>query len=598
MGWNSSGRQSGSFTAAGDSSQWYTLNSISCSLASVNGECYEKSSGQRGSGNGGPIGVTFTVNGRSASATVTNSCGVTGGPIPDASQYPTGPNQSYTFTFNPGIEVDGGSTIGWSASWSGCLSCGGGGALNPSPNGTTRPKLVRVSRSVTLNANGGAFSDGATTKSASGTAMLMPGSSGPVTVNFSGLGTPSRADHKFIGWFDAATGGNQQTSTSVTLYSDVTYYAHWSTYLRFDLNGGEYSFPEYWNSVGDAMMLPSSIPIRNGYNFHSWYDDASKVAYAPGSTITFDRPRTLRARWVRRTVTAAVVTNMMHDVTPKYHTVKYGQSIQLIPERKQENYRFVGWDTDEHASGLKKNQTINCLWDLSDYFKYISGNWRRMFKANGNYVCYIYNGFVYNEFVLYKQDCLHPAITPFKEDCEFLGWTEDPNSLEYVDSLIMETEPLILYAVWKYKDVQIEIDKGRTFRPSGSNLIGFPVITVDYRRFDRLDCAFSSVFQNKPISEFNSSFFYLCITTKVFDGKICNPAVSALQTFTARKFIKSGSRIIDDSTMPGYNNKVVHTSFNIPNNLATYLTAVIGPDCEQVDMLQSTIIGHGRRITG
>ena len=134
-----------------------------------------------------------------------------------------------------------------------------------------------------------------------------------------------------------------------------------------------------------------------------------------------------------------------------------------------------------------------------------------MFKAIGNYVCYIYNGFVYNEFVLYKQDCLHPAITPFKEDCEFLGWTEDPDSLEYLDSLIMETEPLILYAVWKYKDVQIEIDKDRTFISEGSDLIGFPVITVDYKRFDRLDCSFSSIFYNKPVSEFNSSFFYLCI---------------------------------------------------------------------------------------
>ena len=597
MGWNASGSASGSWSPGSDTKLIYTLTGVSCDLGGVSGHCYEDESNQ-GEG-GGVTTVTINVGGQSTTWTLTNVLPVK--TDDSGKSYPVGSLQTYTFTLPTPIDRETGqAAVGISLTWNHgtAIACGSGGGITFNTSQSTRSKRIPVYRSVTLNANGGAFSDGATTKSTSGMAMLMPGSSGPVTVDFSGLGTPSRADHRFIGWFDAATGGNQQTSTSVTLYSDVTYYAHWSTYLRFDLNGGEYSFPEYWNPLGDTMRLPSSIPIRDGYNFHSWFDDAAKVAYAPGSTITFDTPRTLRARWVRRTVTAAVVTNMMYDVTPKYHTVKYGQSIQLIPERKQENYRFVGWDTDEHASGLKKNQTINCLWDLSDYFKYISGNWRRMFKANGNYVCYIYNSFVYNEFVLYKQDCLHPAITPFKEDCEFLGWTEDPNSLEYVDSLIMETEPLILYAVWKYKDVQIEIDKGRTFRPSGSDLIGFPVITIDYRRFDRLDCAFSSVFENKPISEFNSSFFYLCITTKVFDGKICNPAVSALQTFTARKFIKSGSRIIDDSTMPGYNNKVVHTSFNIPNNLATYLTAVIGPDCEQVDMLQSTIIGHGRRITG
>lgn len=600
-GWNAIGSQSGSFTSGSNTAKEYILRSATATLGTVQGTCKEPSDDGKTvksqyTGSGGPIVVTLTVNGVSASVTVGNAVQVH--TSSDVLAYPVSSGAPYTFTFPSEIKVDANTTLSWSASWSGCLSCSGGGSLGLSPKWDEIDKEVPVTRTVTLNANGGSFSDGTTIKSASNTAMLLPGSTGPVDVNFSGLGTPSRANHKFLGWFDAASGGNQQTSTTVRLYSDVTYYAHWSTYLKFDLNGGEYSFPEYWNPLGNTMKLPTSIPIRNGYNFHSWYDDSAKVSYAPGSNIAFDVPRTLRARWVKRKVSVSVYRNMLPNITPKEYTVDYGQNIQLIPERKQDNYRFVGWDTDEHASGLKKNQNINCLWDLSDYFKYISGSWRRMFKANGNYVTYIYNGFVYTEFVAYKHDCLHPSITPFKEECEFLGWTEDPNSIEYVNSLIMETEPLILYAVWKYKDVQIEIDKARTFIPTKNDLTGFPVITVDYRKFDRLDCSFSTLFYNKPASEFGSSFFHLCITTKAFNDQICNPAVAALQTFTARKFVLSGSRIIDDSTMPGYNNKVARKSFSIPANLATYLTAVIGPDSARVDMMQSTIIGHGRRITG
>lgn len=596
-GWNGTGSQGASFTSGPDDTQWYYLDSASAVLGTVLGHCIMLDDNgeikSQMTGNGSPITVTLTINGVSASAVVSNVVGVTEGS--SGNVYPVSAGQSYTFTFPSGaIKVDANTTVSGSASWSGVLSCSTGGNLGFSPSWRSEPKLVPVTRTVTLNANGGRFSNGYTTRSSSGTAMLMPGSTGPVSVNFGGE-EPTWANHRFLGWYTAPVGGSKLTSTSVTLYGDATYYAHWSTYLTFDLDGGDYSFPEYWVELGGSINILNAIPIRPGFDFHSWYDDSTGLSYAPGAQYTFEVPKTLRARWVRRSISVEVYNNLISS-QPQTHVVSFGQNIRLIPEQSQDKFRFVGWDTDEASSGIMKSQKINCLWDVADYWKRISGKWSRGFKPSANYVTYIYNGSIHTEFVEYGQDCLHPSITPIKDGCTFLGWTLDRATAQIETEAVMNAEPLLFYAVWEYPDITIPETAYLVSGSSGS-VLGNTVIQINNERFSRITGSVIAECNNVPNAQTGSNYVYLMYTNRSYSNELISLTLGK-QVVTLRGYRGAGSAgMIEDTTTIGYGGRAVEVEFDIPLEEVGYLVIAGGPNLVS-DSITATFTCHGRRVTG
>lgn len=450
MGWNGTGRESGSASAGGDK-----LTSATITMGSVNGYCYQQDTGRQATGNGAPITVTLTVTQgstvASASATTTaNNIGVT--EDSSGNRYPVSYGSSCTFTFNTSGFTSG-QPVSWSASWSGVLACGSGGSLSPNfswsssggggggGGGGEEPgtEYQTVTRTITLNGNGNGYY-----QQVSNNARLPVGQTGPVYVNIDGY-TTSWDDHIFLGWFDGST---QKTGTQ-TLYSDVTYYAHWKTVVRFDMHGGEYSFPEYWQEMGTSMTLPASIPIRQGYDFHSWIDTTTGDIYAPGDTFTFNQPTLLGARWVRRRLTVNVYKNLPLSAPDVYNRL-YGQTIDLTGQQMYQDYRFVGWDTDEHLTGITKSQNINCLWDITDYYRRTAGSWRRPFEGYGNYVTWIAHGARHTEFRHTGESCLNPTgMSLTWSGYTFIGWVEDTSSSTPLSQLRMTTDQITLYALWR-----------------------------------------------------------------------------------------------------------------------------------------------------
>ena len=90
------------------------------------------------------------------------------------------------------------------------------------------------------------------------------------------LGTATRSGYTFLGWFTAASGGSQiSTSTKVT--GNVTYYAHWraNNYtVSWNASGGSVSPASSTLTAGSKLgTLPT--PIRLGFKFTGWYTAAS-----------------------------------------------------------------------------------------------------------------------------------------------------------------------------------------------------------------------------------------------------------------------------------------------------------------------------------
>ena len=122
---------------------------------------------------------------------------------------------------------------------------------------------------VTFNANGGS----------------TPTASKTVTYNstYGTLPTPTRTGYTFNGWFTAASGGAQITSsTKVAITSSQTLYAQWTQksynlYVRLD--GGTWNGSTenkiFSMKYGETKDIPN--PTKEGYTFVAWDFDTSTV---------------------------------------------------------------------------------------------------------------------------------------------------------------------------------------------------------------------------------------------------------------------------------------------------------------------------------
>ena len=199
------------------------------------------------------------------------------------------------------------------------------------------------SYTVTWNANGGTVSPASTTKTHGSTLGALP--------------TPTRAStaeysYTFAGWFTAASGGTQ-ISTTTTVTGNVTYYAHWTATKRsytatFNGNGGSTPSPssitkEYNTALG---TLPTCS--RTGYTFLGWYT-ASSGGTKISTTTVVTKDITYYAQWSINSYTLTFNPNG-GTVTPTSKDLEYNSAYGTLPtptraSDAQYTYTFAGWYT-------------------------------------------------------------------------------------------------------------------------------------------------------------------------------------------------------------------------------------------------------------
>lgn len=199
------------------------------------------------------------------------------------------------------------------------------------------------SYTVTWNANGGTVSPASVSKTHGSTLGTLP--------------TPTRADtaeysYTFAGWFTAASGGTQISSTT-TVTGNVTYYAHWTATKRsytatFNGNGGSTPSPssitkEYNTALG---TLPTCS--RTGYTFLGWYT-ASSGGTKISTTTVVTKDITYYAQWSINSYTLTFNPNG-GTVTPTSKDLEYNSAYGTLPtptraSDAQYTYTFAGWYT-------------------------------------------------------------------------------------------------------------------------------------------------------------------------------------------------------------------------------------------------------------
>lgn len=199
------------------------------------------------------------------------------------------------------------------------------------------------SYTVTWNANGGTVSPASVSKTHGSTLGTLPTPTRAATAEYS---------YTFAGWFTAASGGTQISSTT-TVTRNVTYYAHWTATKRsytatFNSNGGSTPSPssitkEYNTALG---TLPTCS--RTGYTFLGWYT-ASSGGTKISTTTVVTKDITYYAQWSINSYTLTFNPNG-GTVTPTSKDLEYNSAYGTLPtptraSDAQYTYTFAGWYT-------------------------------------------------------------------------------------------------------------------------------------------------------------------------------------------------------------------------------------------------------------
>ncbi len=266
----------------------------------------------------------------------------------------------------PSISRTGYNFVGWrvttaGGSWaSGIIFNAGYSVIGNHGNATLTAQWNAKTYNSTFNANGGRFSDGATTKS-----FTMRYN----TQDYSMLETyiPTQAGYTFAGWYDSSNTqvyNSQGQSIAGTRYFNssrnwiydgiVTFYAHWNANrytVTFDEDGGSSVSDIVDYTIESTITFPSTG--KAGYDFVNWQVTRADGNWTNGATFNANTTTTdkygnvtLTAQWDYHTYTVTLDPNG-GEVSPTSIRVTYQSTYGSLPTPTRDGYVFKGWYTSE-----------------------------------------------------------------------------------------------------------------------------------------------------------------------------------------------------------------------------------------------------------
>ena len=208
---------------------------------------------------------------------------------------------------------------------------------------------------------------------------------------FDAIADPTRTGYIFLGWFDAAEGGNEITNqykfTAADAESGRTLYAHWEEGITVHFDGNGYN--DRYNQLKDKTVkkdkvfssLPSYLDKSNypaNKALDGWYiknaDGSFGEAVTKGTDFSALSEVTLIAKW--RDYQYIIKYNLKYSdkssVTGKMEDqpAPFGQAVKLTKcAYERTGYDFAGWSESSYNATVKYTDeaTINRPWEEGDY---------------------------------------------------------------------------------------------------------------------------------------------------------------------------------------------------------------------------------------
>jgi uncharacterized protein (TIGR02145 family)/uncharacterized repeat protein (TIGR02543 family) len=211
---------------------------------------------------------------------------------------------------------------------------------------------------ITFNPNGGTVNPTSATTGDDGKLASEP--------------TPTRSGYTFDGWYTAATGGAEVT-TSTVFTANTTVYAHWvsgtvPTYtITFNANSGTVT-PTSGVTTAHGTLSSLPTPTRTGYDFSGWFTAATGGTAVTTSTA-FTAAATIYAQWAAKTFTVTFSSQGGSAVSPQ--SVAPGGKAAAPTNPTRAGYTFGGWYQDVAYTILWHFDTDVVTEDLSLFAKWV-----------------------------------------------------------------------------------------------------------------------------------------------------------------------------------------------------------------------------------
>jgi len=268
------------------------------------------------------------------------------------------------------------------------------------------PPIPPTTYNVTYNANGGSVTPSTATTGADGKLASLP--------------TPTRSGYTFVGWFTAATGGTQVT-TSTIFSADATIHAQWmlKTYtVTFNANGGSVSPTSGTTGVGWTLSsLPTPTPPPGEY-FAGWFTTEATGGAAVTTSTVFSADATIYARWALTPITMYTVMfdanggSAVSDMTG----VPDGSIITAPTAPNRTGYTFGGWYKEAMLTNVWNFSTDVVSGDVTLYAKWTPTSYAITYNLEGG----TNNS---NNPASYTIESAITLNNPTRTGYEFVGWT-------------------------------------------------------------------------------------------------------------------------------------------------------------------------------
>ena len=274
--------------------------------------------------------------------------------------------------------------------------------------------------------------------------------------------TVQPADAYFLGWSlaSSATEPQYKTGNTITVYRDCVLYpvVKIHTYkVTFNLNGGTSGAPAAITGIPvyiDAIIIPASTPVREGYYFMGWNTEGvlnDNVLKSGDAFFGEGVSSELYAVWKPRTNKISFNLNGGSGTTPATISVLSGKNA-TIPKANvsRSNYWFLGWSTNKNATSAtyKSDSKISVTKDTVLYAVWKYDGYILTFDANGG------TNPPAKIMAAKGATVTIPSSSVSRSGYWFLGWATSKTAAtaQYKSgNTLTLTANTTLYAVWKKK---------------------------------------------------------------------------------------------------------------------------------------------------
>ena len=269
------------------------------------------------------------------------------------------------------------------------------------------------------------------------------------------LQAATKANKEFLGWSLEQGSTEYVTEIAAGTKGDITLYANWKDIVRnieYVLDGGTLPADAPKTFVqGDGVELVK--PSKEGYTFLGWSTVEGSTTYISKIATSIKKDMKVYANWEKIPVFSNIVYHLDGGVNPTDAKDKYEEgTCYVLPIPTKEGYQFVGWTKVLQSIDYITQICENTFGEVELY-----AHWMKLPVKHA--IVYELNGGTNAEGAAteFEEGIAYTLPTPTKEGYEFLGWTKEAESTEYITEIsASETAEVKVYAQWKQKEQQGE----------------------------------------------------------------------------------------------------------------------------------------------